>query len=344
MLGDAGIAKSEGGDLDLPDGKSVVSLRIFEERIDRRSTLIDLVGNTPLLRLAQIDPNLPPNVAVYAKAEWYNPGGSVKDRPALWMIRDGERRGLLRPGVRIADATSGNTGIAYATLGAALGYQVTLALPANASPERRRILRSLGAELLLTDPLEGMDAAIRKIRALVREHPERYFYPDQYNNSANPRAHEESTGPEIWAQTGGRVTHFVAALGTSGTFMGIGRFLRARNPDVRLIAVQPDGPYHALEGVKHMASTTLVPGIYDPTLADAIIEIRSEEAFAMARRLARTEGLMVGVSAAANVAAALRVARDLREGVVVTILCDGAAKYLSDRFWEDGDGRDGEGI
>lgn len=344
MLGDAGIAQSEGGDLDLPDGKSVVSLRIFEERIDRRSTLIDLVGNTPLLRLARIDPDLPPNVAVYAKAEWYNPGGSVKDRPALWMIRDGERRGLLRPGVRIADATSGNTGIAYATLGAALGYQVTLALPANASPERRRILRSLGAELLLTDPLEGMDAAIRKIRALVREHPERYFYPDQYNNPANPRAHEESTGPEIWAQTGGRVTHFVAALGTSGTFMGIGRFLRARNPDVRLIAVQPDGPYHALEGVKHMASTTLVPGIYDPTLADAIIEIRSEEAFAMARRLARTEGLMVGVSAAANVAAALRVARDLREGVVVTILCDGAAKYLSDRFWEDGDGRDGEGI
>lgn len=344
MLGDAGIAKSEGGDLDLPDGKSVVSLSIFEERIDRRSTLIDLVGNTPLLRLARIDPDLPPNVAVYAKAEWYNPGGSVKDRPALWMIRDGERRGLLRPGVRIADATSGNTGIAYATLGAALGYQVTLALPANASPERRRILRSLGAELLLTDPLEGMDAAIRKIRALVREHPERYFYPDQYNNPANPRAHEESTGPEIWAQTGGRVTHFVAALGTSGTFMGIGRFLRARNPDVRLIAVQPDGPYHALEGVKHMASTTLVPGIYDPTLADATIEIRSEEAFAMARRLARTEGLMVGVSAAANVAAALRVARDLREGVVVTILCDGAAKYLSDRFWEDGDGRDGEGI
>jgi len=321
-----------------------VSLRVFEERIDRRSTLIDLVGNTPLLRLARIDPDLPPGVAVYAKAEWYNPGGSVKDRPALWMIRDGERRGLLRPGIRIADATSGNTGIAYATLGAALGYQVTLAMPANASPERRRILRSLGAEVVLTDPLEGMDAAIRKIRTLVQEHPERYFYPDQYNNPANPRAHEESTGPEIWAQTGGRVTHFVAALGTSGTFMGIGRFLRTRNPAVRLIAVQPDGPYHALEGVKHMASTTLVPGIYDPTLADATIEVRSEEAFAMARRLARTEGLMVGVSAAANVAAALRVARDLREGVVVTILCDGAAKYLSDRFWEDGDGQDGEGI
>ncbi|MCS6840011.1 MAG: cysteine synthase family protein [Roseiflexaceae bacterium] len=316
----------------------------LEERIDRRSTLVELVGNTPLLRLTRIDPDLPPGVAIYAKAEWYNPGGSVKDRPALWMIRDGERRGLLRPGVRIADATSGNTGIAYATLGAALGYQVTLALPANASPERLRILRSLGAELVLTDPLEGMDAAIRRIRALVQENPERYFYPDQYNNPANPRAHEESTGPEIWVQTGGQVTHFVAALGTSGTFMGTGRFLRAQNPNVRLFAVQPDGPYHALEGVKHMASTTLVPGIYDPTLADGIIEVRSEDAFAMARHLARTEGLMVGISAAANVVAALRVAHELRRGVVVTILCDGAAKYLSDRFWDDGDGRDGEGI
>lgn len=316
----------------------------LDERIDRRSTLVELVGNTPLLRLDRIDPDLPPDVAVYAKAEWYNPGGSVKDRPALWMIRDGERRGLLRPGMRIADATSGNTGIAYATLGAALGYQVTLALPANASPERLRILRSLGAELVLTEPLEGMDAAIRRIRALVQEHPERYFYPDQYNNPANPRAHEESTAPEIWVQTSGQVTHFVAALGTSGTFMGVGRFLRAQNPDVRLFAVQPDGPYHALEGVKHMATTALVPGIYDPALADTIIEVRSEDAFAMARHLARTEGLMVGVSAAANVVAALRVARELRRGVVVTILCDGAAKYLSDRFWDDGDGRDGEGI
>ncbi len=317
---------------------------MLEEHIDRRNTLVDLVGNTPLLRLDRIDPDLPPDVALYAKAEWYNPGGSVKDRPALWMIRDGEQQGLLRPGMRIADATSGNTGIAYATLGAALGYAVTLALPANASPERLRILRSLGAELVLTDPLEGMDAAIRRIRALVQEHPERYFYPDQYNNPANPRAHQESTGPEIWVQTGGQVTHFVAALGTSGTFMGTGRFLRAQNPNVRLIAVQPDGPYHALEGVKHIASTALVPGIYDPRLADAVIEVRSEDAFAMARRLARTEGLMVGVSAAANVVAALRVARELRRGVVVTILCDGAAKYLSDHFWDDTDGRDGEGI
>jgi cysteine synthase B len=302
---------------------------------DRRSALLDLIGNTPLLRLARVAPALAPGVEVYGKAEWYNPGGSVKDRPALFMIRDGERSGRLRPGMRIADATSGNTGIAYATIGAALGYGVTLALPGNASAERKRILRALGAELILTDPLEGMDQAIRSIRALVAEQPERYFYPDQYNNPANVLAHYETTGAEIWAQTEGQVTHFVAALGTSGTFVGAGRRLQAENAGVRLIAVQPDGPYHAIEGVKHMATTALVPGIYDPTLPDATIEVSSEEAFEMARWLARTEGLMVGISAAANVVAALRVARRLDHGVVVTILCDGAAKYLSDRFWDE---------
>jgi cysteine synthase B len=302
---------------------------------DRRSGLLDLIGNTPLLRLARVAPALAPGVELYGKAEWYNPGGSVKDRPALFMIRDGERSGRLRPGMRIADATSGNTGIAYATIGAALGYGVTLALPANASAERRRILRALGAELILTDPLEGMDQAIRAIRALVAEQPERYFYPDQYNNPANVLAHYETTGAEIWAQTEGQVTHFVAALGTSGTFVGAGRRLHAENAGVRLIAVQPDGPYHAIEGVKHMATTALVPGIYDSTLPDATIEVSSEEAFEMARCLARTEGLMVGISAAANVVAALRVARRLDQGVVVTILCDGAAKYLSDRFWDE---------
>jgi cysteine synthase B len=259
------------------------------------------------------------------------------------MIRDGERSGALRAGMRIADATSGNTGIAYATIGAALGYGVTLAIPANASPERQRILRALGAELILTSPLEGMDQAIRAIRALVTEQPDRYFYPDQYSNPANPQSHYETTGPEIWEQTGGRVTHFVAALGTSGTFVGAGRFLRERPRGVRLIAVQPDGPYHALEGVKHM-ETALVPAIYDPALADETLEVRSEDAFGMARRLARTEGLMVGISAAANVAAALRVARGLRSGVVVTVLCDGAAKYLSDQFWDASDVSDGEGI
>jgi cysteine synthase B len=311
-----------------------MSTTVVQDSLDRRASVIDLVGNTPLLRLARVAPELPPGVELYAKAEWYNPGGSVKDRPALYMIRDGERSGRLRPGVRIADATSGNTGIAYATIGAALGYKVTLALPSNASAERKRILRALGAELILTDPMEGTDGAIRAIRALVAERPERFFYSDQYNNPANVQAHYETTGAEIWSQTEGRATHFVAALGTCGTFVGTGRRLRDERPGMRLIAVQPDGPYHALEGVKHLA-TAIVPGIYDPTLADETLEISSEEAFEMARRLARAEGLMVGISAAANVAAALRVARELDTGVVVTMLCDGAAKYLSDRFWDD---------
>ncbi|MFQ3664156.1 MAG: cysteine synthase family protein [Chloroflexaceae bacterium] len=308
------------------------------------TTALDLIGETPLVRLTRLGADLAPGVELYAKAEWYNLGGSVKDRPALWMIRDGERRGLLRPGMRIADATSGNTGIAYATIGAALGYGVTLALPANASPERRRTLRALGASLILTDPAEGMDLAIATIRQLVAREPERYFYPDQYSNPANPQAHYETTGPEIWRQTGGRVTHFVAALGTSGTFMGVTRRLRELNPTVRAIAVQPDGPYHALEGVKHMASTRLVPPIYDPATPDAVLEVSSEAAFATARRLAREEGLLVGISAAANVTAALQVARDLHAGVVVTILCDSANRYLSERFWEDPGFEQGSGI
>jgi S-sulfo-L-cysteine synthase (O-acetyl-L-serine-dependent) len=318
----------------------------FEVEVpDRRSSVLDLVGNTPLLRLARIAPDLPAGVAVYAKAEWYNPGGSVKDRPALFMIREGERSGKLRPGMRIADATSGNTGIAYATIGAALGYKVTLALPANASAERKRILKALGAELIFTDALEGMDRAIRTIRELVAEQPDLYFYPDQYNNPANVQAHYETTGAEIWAQTEGRISHFVAALGTCGTFVGTGRRLREERAHVRLVAVQPDSPYHAIEGVKHLATTQLVPGIYDPTLADSTEEVSSEEAFEMARCLARVEGLMVGISAAANVVAALRIAGQLEQGVVVTMLCDGAAKYLSDRFWDDpGECRDGEGI
>lgn len=301
---------------------------------DQRHTVLELVGNTPLLRLARIDPTLGPAVALYAKAEWYNPGGSVKDRPVLAMLRDAEQRGLLRPGVRIADATSGNTGIAYATLGAALGYPVTLAMPANASLERKRIMRALGAELLLTDPSEGIDGAIQAIRDLVAREPERYFYPDQFNNPANPLAHYSSTGPEIWAQTGGKVTHFIAAMGTSGTFMGTGRYLREQQRAVQLLAVQPDGPLHALEGVKHMASTLFVPGIYDPQLPNAIVEVSSDLALATLKRLAASEGLLVGVSAAANVAAALQVARQIERGVVVTILCDSASRYLSEPFWD----------
>jgi S-sulfo-L-cysteine synthase (O-acetyl-L-serine-dependent) len=314
----------------------MVATHLDTVSLDHRCHVLDLVGNTPLLHLERLDPSLSPEVQIRAKAEWYNPGGSVKDRPALWMIREGEQRGALRRGMRIADATSGNTGIAYATLGAALGYGVTLAMPANASPERKRILQALGAELILTDANEGMDGAIVTIRDLIARSPERYFYPDQYNNPANPRAHYETTGPEIWHQTEGRVTHFVAALGTSGTLMGTARRLRDYRPDVHIIAVQPDSPYHGLEGVKHMSSTSLVPGIYDATFPDAVIEISSEEAYDVARRLARREGIMVGVSAGANVAAALHVARDLREGVIVTILCDAGSRYLSESFWEAG--------
>ncbi|RRR71857.1 MAG: cysteine synthase family protein [Candidatus Viridilinea halotolerans] len=305
---------------------------------------LDLIGNTPLLHLAQPGATLPSGVQIYAKAEWYNLGGSVKDRPALWMLRAGEAAGLLRPGMRVADATSGNTGIAYATIGAALGYGVTLALPANASPERVRTLRALGAELILTNAAEGMDLAISTIRELVAAEPERYFYPDQYSNPANPQAHYASTAPEIWQQTEGRVTHFVAALGTSGTFMGTSRRLRELNPQLRALAVQPDSPYHALEGVKHMASTRIVPAIYDPAAPDGTIEVTSEEAFAMDRRLARSIGLLVGISAAANVVAALRVAQELPHGVVVTILCDSANRYLSERFWEESDYVAGAGI
>lgn len=312
----------------------VATLPYIQSTIDRRHDVMSLVGNTPLLRLAHIEPQLSDGVALYAKAEWYNPGGSVKDRPAMRMIQEGIRYGKLRPGMRIADATSGNTGIAYATIGAALGYGVTLAMPENASTERKRMLQALGAELLLTNAMEGMDEAIRTIRDLVECDPATYFYPDQYNNPANPLAHYDSTGPEIWWQTEGKVTHFVAALGTSGTFMGTSRRLREYAPDVRLIAVQPDSPYHGLEGVKHMSSTVLVPGIYNSSLPDEIIEISSEQAYDMARRLARTEGLLVGISAAANVAAACHVARNLESGVVVTILCDSAGRYLSESFWE----------
>jgi len=294
-----------------------------------------MIGNTPLIPLHMIASDLAPDVELYGKAEWYNPGGSVKDRAALYMIREGERSGALRPNMRIADATSGNTGIAYATIAAVLGYKVTLAMPENATPERIRILRALGAELLLTDAQQGMDLAIKTIRKLVTDQPNVYFYPDQYNNLANSEAHYQTTGPELWCQTGGRITHFVAGLGTSGTFMGAGQRLREYNPQIRLIGMQPDGPYHAIEGVKHMATTTMVPGIYDPRFPDSIVEIASETAFEMARCLARMEGLMVGISAAANVAAAIEVARGLDQGVVVTILCDSASKYLSDRFWEE---------
>jgi cysteine synthase B len=294
----------------------------------------ELVGNTPLLRLRNIAARSN-KVEIYAKAEWFNPGGSVKDRPALSMILDGERTGKLAPGKIILDATSGNTGIAYAWIGAARGYKVKLALPQNASEERKRILRSYGAELVLTSPLEGSDGAIRKARRLFAESPDLYFYPDQYNNPANWRAHYESTALEIWEQTAGRITHFIAGLGTSGTFVGTARRLKALNPGIKAVSFQPDSPFHGLEGLKHMESA-IVPGIYDATIADLNYEIGTEQAQEYTRRLAKREGLLVGVSSGAALACALRVAETLESGVIVTVFPDAGDKYLSERFWDEG--------
>jgi cysteine synthase B len=295
------------------------------------SSVLDLIGRTPLIRLRQFEHETP-GVELYAKAEWHNPGGSVKDRAAARMIAEGEASGRLHRGLTIVDATSGNTGIAYSMIGAAKGYRVKLFLPENASPERKLILRAFGAELVLTSPLEGTDGAIRAVREAVAAHPEEYFYPDQYSNEANWRAHLETTGPEIIEQTGGRVTHFVAGLGTSGTFMGTGRALRQFNPVIRLISFQPDSPFHGLEGLKHM-ETALVPSIYDASIADADLRIGTEEAHRCVRRLAREAGLMVGISAGAAMAATLEVARGLSQGVVVTVFPDGAEKYLTESFW-----------
>ena len=295
--------------------------------------LFDLIGNTPLVSLAQLLGG-DSRVRLFAKAEHMNPGGSVKDRPAANMIRSGERDGSLRPGKTIIDATSGNTGIAYAMIGAAKGYPVKLFLPRNASPERKRILAAYGAELVLTDPALQTDGAIIACRTEYAAHPDRYFYPDQYGNPANWQAHYETTGPEVWSQTRGTVTHFVAGLGTSGTLMGVGRYLREREHSVRIVSLQPSTGFHGLEGLKHMESS-IQPGIYDPGLADQNVFVDTEAAYDMVKRLARQTGLMVGISSGANVHAALQLARDLSEGVVVTVLCDGAEKYLSERFWED---------
>ena len=302
-------------------------------RIKRGKAVTELVGNTPLLELPGIGSEVP-GVSILAKAEMYNPGGSVKDRPALNMIREGERSGLLGPGKTILDATSGNTGIAYAWIGAALGYRVKLCLPANASEERKKILRAYGVELVLTDPQESTDGAIREARRLREEDPEKYFYPDQYSNPANPAAHREGTANEIWEQTGGEVTHFVAGLGTSGTFVGTARGLKDLNPAIEAISFEPDSPLHGLEGMKHMESS-IVPSIYDPSVADRNLQTSTDDAYAMVKRLAREEGILVGISAGAAVATALRVARELRSGTVITVLPDGADKYLSDSFWEE---------
>ncbi|MGI8650897.1 MAG: PLP-dependent cysteine synthase family protein [Rubrobacter sp.] len=297
------------------------------------SKVTDLVGNTPLLELSRISEEVP-GVRILGKAEMKNPGGSVKDRPAMWMIRDGEQTGELTKDKIVLDATSGNTGIAYAWIGAALGYRVKLCMPRNASEERKKILKAYGVDFVLTDPGEGSDGAIREARKLYAEDPERYFYPDQYSNPANPRSHYESTGPEIWEQTDGEITHFVAGLGTSGTFVGTATRLKEYNPQIKVISFEPDSPFHGLEGMKHMGSA-LVPEIYNPNIADENRGTSTEDAYTMVKRIAREEGVLVGISAGAAVATSLQVAREIGEGTIVTVLCDGADKYLSESFWED---------
>ena len=299
--------------------------------------LLSTIGNTPLLRLEKI-PREFPGIEIFAKAEYFNPGGSVKDRAALNMILDGERSGKLNHRRVILDATSGNTGIAYAMIGANRGYKVKLCLPANASIERKRILKAYGAEMVFSDAAEGSDGAIRLCRKLYLEDPDSYFYPDQYNNPANWKAHFEGTGREIVEQTAGRLTHFVAAMGTSGTFTGVSRRLRRDVPEAKCYSAQPSSGFHGLEGLKHMP-TAIVPGIYDETLADGNLWIETEDAYAMVRRLAREEGLLVGISSGCNVLAATMLARDLaargESATIVTMLCDSADKYLSEHFWEE---------
>ncbi|GAC1365930.1 MAG: cysteine synthase family protein [Acidobacteriaceae bacterium] len=308
------------------------------------SSLLDRIGKTPLVRLESLSSGMH-GVQILGKAEWMNPGGSVKDRAASGLVLDAERRGLLRFGQRgpeakgLLDATSGNTGIAYAMLGASLGFPVTLCMPSNVSPERKKYVDIYGAKVVWTSPADGSDGAIRKARELVAAEPDRYFYADQYSNDANWRAHYQGTANEIWEQTEGQITHFVAGLGTSGTFVGTTRRLKELNPRIQCVSMQPDSPFNGLEGLKHMA-TAIVPKIYDASLADADVEMETERAYAMAKRLARNEGLLVGVSAAAAVQAAVdvaeREAKAGREAVIVTVLCDSAEKYMSERFWTEG--------
>ncbi len=297
------------------------------------SPLINRVGNTPLLHLSHIAKEMD-GISLYAKAEWFNPSGSVKDRAALNMILEGEKSGLLTPDKIIVDATSGNTGIALAMLGASMGYGVHVFMPSNASKERKEMTIAYGAELTLTNPLEGTDGAQRKVKELVRMNPNKYFYPDQYNNPANWQAHYAGTAEEIIRQTSGAIMHFVAGLGTSGTFVGTSRRLKEYRRTITCISMQPDSPLHGIEGLKHM-QTAIVPGIYDATIADSTLVISTEESYAMMKRLREEEGLSVGISSGANVAAALKVAKTLSHGLIVTILCDDGNRYLSENIWGD---------
>jgi S-sulfo-L-cysteine synthase (O-acetyl-L-serine-dependent) len=299
--------------------------------------LLDRIGNTPLLPLDALTRDLP-TIQLLGKAEWYNPGGSIKDRAAASIVTEARRTGKLAPGKILLDSTSGNTGIAYAMLGAALGFPVTLCVPENVSPERKRILQAYGANIIYTDPGEGSDGAIKIARQLATSHSDLYFYADQYSNEANWRAHYLTTANEIWEQTKGRITHFVSMLGTTGTFVGTTRRLKELNSHIRCISLQPDSAFHGIEGAKHLPSA-VVPRIYDSSLADANLEISTEEAHAMARRLAREHGLLVGVSAAAAVVGSLQIAEGLKKNqpaTIVTILCDSGDKYLTERFWDEG--------
>ncbi len=304
----------------------------LSERPERVESILDLVGNTPMVEINRLAPGLSPRVRILAKLEGFNPGGSVKDRPAVWMVRDGLRSRKLRPGKTIIDSTSGNTGIALAVAGAALGYPVELVMPANVSTERKRTVAAYGAQAIFSDALEGSDGAIRLCRKIIEAHPERYFKPDQYFNPVNPQAHYESTGPEIWAQTDGTLTHFIAGIGTSGTIMGTGRYLKERNPKIQVIAVEPDDAWHGLEGLKHMASS-IVPGIYHEQELDRKISVGTDAAYEAVYRLGGEEGIVVGQSSGAALVAALQVAREIDAGVIVVIFPDFGDRYLSTSLW-----------
>lgn len=310
---------------------------VLQPDLKHATDVLSLIGNTPLVRLRRIGAEFP-QVVLLAKAEWANPGGSVKDRAALNIIQEAERAGLLKPGKILLDSTSGNTGIAYAMIGAARGYRVKLFMPANVSLERKHILQAFAAEIVYTDPMEGSDGAIRRVREMAEKEPRRYFYANQYNNPANWRAHYQTTAPEIFEQTEGQITHFVAGLGTTGTFIGTARRLKELKSDIRCISYQPDSPFHGLEGLKHLP-TSIVPAIYDSSVADENVEVSTEEAYAMTLRLAREEGLLVGISSGASIVAALKVAKQVQNAVIVTIFPDGGDKYLSERFWNESPAR-----
>jgi cysteine synthase B len=303
--------------------------------VDNRTngSILSRIGNTPLLKINKVAKEINPDVKIYAKAEWYNPGGSVKDRAALNMILEGEKSGELKKGKTIIDATSGNTGISYALIAVVKGYKVRLALPSNASEERKKILKAYGVELILTDPLEGTDGAQKVVKDIYEKNREIYFYPDQYNNPANWQAHTK-TADEIWEQTGGRVTHFVSGLGTTGTFVGTSKQLKQLNHEIQAVSIQPDAPLHGLEGLKHLA-TAIVPGIYDENLSDKMIEVSTNESYEIVKRLLREEGLFVGISSGAAMAASLRLAKELESGVIVTVFPDDGQKYLSEKFWDE---------